>query len=704
MLFKKKYQIKALEKQIEELVEMNSSLKENLKSYNEKNNNLINELENKEELIHKLELDISNLEDRIKNKIDLISTYEKQINFNDELFKRLTDIDYVNQLINEWLKNVTDKYSVMDKNIVEYGPQYSLAPKMYDFTNDEVIQERSTFLDKIVEQVEFFKNNSQKKIFLYLLADISFDDIYEALKMLVELYKKFKSNKDFVEIINYIIKKNLKHFKVVSNSELIKKKGKCYMIYDGWDLEMAFKSVFWEIIQTSNDLDTQILSLYYLIDMCLDYQTNQMSMYYEDSVTLYDIHRDYFVGELVYFDYCNKEKILFESIKRLCIMEKYNRCNKGDEILFLLLEYINIKEISLYDISELLNSILDIGNINLCIKTLRKIIEQVEINQVLLQCIDIFCKKIVDYIKTEPPITNKIHWLAVRHYSIFDLNTLTYLKIFVKDEKIKSLLINVYEYLEKLVMKKITLLIDQILNDSFQVCFDEYIPLIDSNYSNYSSIKDMSGWEVEVVWQSDESLKRYERLYDYISKKGDIDAYRHIAYKLLSDEKYEEALKIFKTLSDKGDPRSINMCGIILSKYNLTNDYEEIINYYLKAAQKGVSVSFFNIGELYYTGTGGIEKNYTKAIEYFLKSAQMGNYHAMRYLGDTYKTYKIEIDGENSNYQEAKKWYFEGLKYGDYTSIKALSEFYKYGYGVDKNQTVSQKLFELSQKMNSHTY
>ena len=64
-----------------------------------------------------------------------------------------------------------------------------------------------------------------------------------------------------------------------------------------------------------------------------------------------------------------------------------------------------------------------------------------------------------------------------------------------------------------------------------------------------------------------------------------------------------------------------------------------------KAAEQGVAVAQFNLGDFYYEGEG-VEQSYTEAVIWYRKAAEQGDADAQISLGECYWCYTKKVDSK----------------------------------------------------------
>ena len=134
----------------------------------------------------------------------------------------------------------------------------------------------------------------------------------------------------------------------------------------------------------------------------------------------------------------------------------------------------------------------------------------------------------------------------------------------------------------------------------------------------------------------------------------------------------EERLKQLKKLMDKGNAYGFyqlagyygrGICG-------LPRDFQKTIDLWLKAAELGFTLAYFNLGNVYLVGTG-VEVDERKAKHYHELAAIGGNVSARYELGT--------MEGEAGNMDKAMKHYIIAAKAGYDRSLDEVKRGYKGG-------------------------
>lgn len=86
-------------------------------------------------------------------------------------------------------------------------------------------------------------------------------------------------------------------------------------------------------------------------------------------------------------------------------------------------------------------------------------------------------------------------------------------------------------------------------------------------------------------------------------------------------------------------------------------------------------------GTNYLHGFGGVDEDYEQAMNYFVRAMEAGSIKAMGEIGFMYQ-YGY---GVTKNKSEAVKWYRRGAELGDTDSMNSLADCLLKGIGTDKD-------------------
>ena len=144
---------------------------------------------------------------------------------------------------------------------------------------------------------------------------------------------------------------------------------------------------------------------------------------------------------------------------------------------------------------------------------------------------------------------------------------------------------------------------------------------------------------------------------------------------------YEEAVQWFLKAAEQGDDYSQGSLGYLYAKgLGVEQSDEEAVQWFLKAAEQGEKYAQGNLGWHYAEGLG-VEQSHEEAVQWFLKAAEQGDAYSQGHLGWHYgKGMGVEQSDE-----EAIKWILKGVEQGDAYSQSLLGWHYGKGIGVEQS-------------------
>lgn len=117
---------------------------------------------------------------------------------------------------------------------------------------------------------------------------------------------------------------------------------------------------------------------------------------------------------------------------------------------------------------------------------------------------------------------------------------------------------------------------------------------------------------------------------------------------------------------------------------NYRHTTKQAVSYSQMSAQE-----MYALGEEYYLGEYGVEKDYIKAVEWYRKAAEQGYAPAQNGLGYCYQYGQ----GVSQNYEKAIEWYIKAADQCYNKSLCNLGYCYKYGQGVPKDYNKAAEWF-----------
>lgn len=141
----------------------------------------------------------------------------------------------------------------------------------------------------------------------------------------------------------------------------------------------------------------------------------------------------------------------------------------------------------------------------------------------------------------------------------------------------------------------------------------------------------------------------------------------------------EEKVKSMKLTID---PKTQYLIGQLFEfGYSVSEDFEEAINWYAKAAEQGNAMAQHCLGEMYLTGRG-VSHDKKKAFEWYSKAAENGIPPAQYNLGWMFQN----GIGIRQNNTLASEWYAKAAEQGNAMAQYNLAMMYMYGEGVTQEQ------------------
>ena len=154
---------------------------------------------------------------------------------------------------------------------------------------------------------------------------------------------------------------------------------------------------------------------------------------------------------------------------------------------------------------------------------------------------------------------------------------------------------------------------------------------------------------------------------------------------------YSQAAEWYLKAAKKGSDHAQTNLGLMYNfGLGVAQNYEQAFYWYSQAAIRSDIIALSNLGNLYYLGRG-ITQDYAQAASYHARAAHLGHPNSQEVLGEMY----MEGHGVELNYKQAVYWFKESCKNSERSAYAKLGHCYRHGLGVDKDLD---KAFELYQK------
>ena len=207
------------------------------------------------------------------------------------------------------------------------------------------------------------------------------------------------------------------------------------------------------------------------------------------------------------------------------------------------------------------------------------------------------------------------------------------------------------------------------------------IKLLKEGHEDYNkSVEITRGCNIQVV----ALLEKYnaQHLYD-------------LGIEYFNSQNYENAIECYSKAAELGLLEAQNELGnMYYFGLGVERDYSKSFNYYRNAAKAGYVDAQNSLGECYLLGKG-VDRDNEEAIKWIKRAAEQGNVFAQKSMGEFYLR---GLAGLSQNYTEAVKWYQKAANQGDENAQCNLGLCYYYGYGVNINYSEASKWLHLAAK------
>jgi TPR repeat protein len=198
----------------------------------------------------------------------------------------------------------------------------------------------------------------------------------------------------------------------------------------------------------------------------------------------------------------------------------------------------------------------------------------------------------------------------------------------------------------------------------------EYMSYADKNADKVDLDRMRELYKIEKKINYTKQRNEWEQMPEYKSGKEAYD-----------NKNYEEAINLYKKAANKGNVRAMVLIGNLYREgKEIPQNYQEAMSWYKKAGNEGDSYSLARIGDMYGDGLG-VNQDYSEAIQWYKKAADRGNITQMFYIAYFY--YKLK------NYTQAMEWYKKYYEVGNInaknTAKEWIAKMYEEGLGVEKD-------------------
>ena len=151
---------------------------------------------------------------------------------------------------------------------------------------------------------------------------------------------------------------------------------------------------------------------------------------------------------------------------------------------------------------------------------------------------------------------------------------------------------------------------------------------------------------------------------------------------------YNQAVEWYMKAAKKGcDDAQNNLGNMYAFGLGMPQDFEKAFYWYSQAAERMNLMAVSNVANYYYLGRG-VAQDYAQAARFHSKAAHLGHPNSQEVLGEMY----MKGEGVVQNYKQAVYWFNESCNNGERSAYSQLGNCYRLGLGVEKDPA---KAFEL---------
>ncbi|KEQ52744.1 tetratricopeptide repeat protein [Sphingobium chlorophenolicum] len=156
---------------------------------------------------------------------------------------------------------------------------------------------------------------------------------------------------------------------------------------------------------------------------------------------------------------------------------------------------------------------------------------------------------------------------------------------------------------------------------------------------------------------------------------------------------YADAMRLYQSLADDGDPRAQNSLGrMYLRGQGASRDYKAAMKWFRRAAALGVADAQYNLGEIYLREFG-VDQDLVEAARWYTRAAEQGHVGAQFTLAVLY----MIGQGVSRSPLKAVYWFERAASQGSAEAQVQLGIIYGAGQGVARDSVVAYKWFALGQ-------
>lgn len=178
-------------------------------------------------------------------------------------------------------------------------------------------------------------------------------------------------------------------------------------------------------------------------------------------------------------------------------------------------------------------------------------------------------------------------------------------------------------------------------------------------------------------------VERAQQYYKQAAENGSVNAYYYVGIQYFEGRNgaapdYTNAKDWFELASEHGAyPASYYLADMYMWGKGVTPDVAKGLAWLELTGKRGYGYAYFNIGDIFYGGSFGLQKDYAKAQRYFRLAAEQGVDTAMNMVGNIYMQ---GGNGVTRDYVMAADCYRKIAEKGDVTGMYNLGNLLTEGY------------------------
>ena len=616
-------ELAAIKKQADEL----HNQKENLSKVNEELSSSNEELKN---LMTRVDADTNKTTENHKKEVNSLKENIERLAYKMNL---LSDKEQAKKWLDGYLTEFVKYYDVRHPEGPE-GLKSSASPRspglQADMQSERAINYRNKMVDDIIEALNVFDADNHKVAYLHLMLTPTDEPIsfsFEYVILAVLLLRKFIDNVSVKNEIERVLFQLFQKFNIVINKEILN--GKRIFWYDyGWSEEYYLKSFIWDAMLMSNK-HIQEIALCVLIDFPNDRYISNIGTYGPSYTTYYYLPRNYFIVEMLQYNFPNKANTLVDAVQRVCIMEKIWCRDQFNELWCLFLEALKNNIENQNNLKKLFNSIVDIGIIDYCATTLQRLVAEKTLLHSVAENVILYCDAIKKMIESNPEMYFKFN-VSDRKYLNYSYETLNSFLV------VKNILGS-----DSSLVGHIDAIINSFkvlwYNKALQKYYGSLVLFARARIQLFNQVNRINKDDddkISVVFQDTKiTNENKRRLLDQASANGDIWAIRTRLNEMIrrkggysSTENSKVEIGLLEKLANDGDVESMYSLGEI---YRDGGEKTLSMMWYEKAASENYSDAMVKIGYLFES-----DFKYKEAIVWYEKAAKLENAEGMCEVGD----------------------------------------------------------------------